>query len=108
MWGDFFDVFYLNYIRCFKFSIKTSDIDLASGYISFRGLGSFPGGKLWISSNEIIIEYFWGDFFKITSVKSKASWRGSGIPKIILAQMRHTLWSYSKMIFLEENVLALQ
>lgn len=87
---------FLNYIRCFEFSIKTSDIDLASGYISFSQSGRFVGKSLDLLKRkkvifEIIIEYllWW----------IQSSQNGAGIPKNNTSTKRHTLWSYSKMIF---------
>lgn len=69
---------FLNYIRCFEFSIKTSDIDLASGYISFSQSGRFVGKSLDLLKRkkvifEIIVEYllWW----------IQSSPKGSGIPK---------------------------
>lgn len=87
---------FLNYIRCFEFSIKTSDIDLASGYISFSQSGRFVGKSLDLLKRkkeifEIIVEYllWW----------IQSSPKGSGIPKNNTSTKGHTLWSYSKMIF---------
>lgn len=87
---------FLNYIRCFEFSIKTSDIDLASGYISFSQSGRFVGKSLDLLKRkkvifEIIVEYllWW----------IQSSQNGAGIPKNNTSTKRHTLWSYSKMIF---------
>lgn len=87
---------FLNYIRCFEFSIKTSDIDLASGYISFSQSGRFVGKSLDLLKRkkvifEIIVEYllWW----------IQSSQKGSGIPKNNTSTKGHTLWSYSKMIF---------